>query len=389
MKTRSIVLVALLIAISSAAQGQVLRTDFDSSGKVDFDDFLLFVSAFNGSDAVYDLDADGRVNFPDFLLFVADFGKRSESAVLAWTQVTPSSAGPVGRLDHTMILDIQRNRFVLFGGKTLEELADTWVFDLASSAWSEAVTPTAPQPRRGHGVVYDRPRDRMVIYGGEGTSGFFTDVWAFDLETDTWSEVETSGGPPVPRYGLATVLDSTRDRMVISHGFSSQGRFDDTWAFDLDTHGWTELTPSSGPVPLKRCLQDATLDEANGRMLMYGGCSSGFGPCPQGDIWAFDLAGNTWVELTPEESPSARRNPSLIQLPGEGEALMFGGFAASSVGDLWRFRDDLWEQVEAQGEGPSSRWSHDVTLDVENRRMYLFGGTNGADRFNDLWRLDY
>jgi hypothetical protein len=168
------------------------------------------------------------------------------------------------------------------------------------------------------------------------------------------------------------------------------GRFDDTWALDLEENAWTELTPTSGPVPLKRCLQDATVDVQNDRMLMYGGCSSGFGPCPQGDLWVFDFETNRWTELTPESSPSARRNPSLLQIPDETYALMFGGFGASSVGgDLWQYDNGSWNLVDTTGEAPSPRWSHDVAVDGERRRLYLFGGTNGALRFNDLYTLDY
>ncbi len=53
------------------------QADFDGSGKIDFGDFLLFVSAYGADnpDARFDLDDDGQVNFSDFLLFVSVFGK--------------------------------------------------------------------------------------------------------------------------------------------------------------------------------------------------------------------------------------------------------------------------------------------------------------------------
>ena len=55
--------------------------DFDGSGLVDFNDFLLFARNFGKDelasdyDPVYDLNQDGQVNFPDFLEFVMHFGK--------------------------------------------------------------------------------------------------------------------------------------------------------------------------------------------------------------------------------------------------------------------------------------------------------------------------
>jgi formylglycine-generating enzyme required for sulfatase activity len=53
--------------------------DFDGSGKVDFDDFFLYVDHFgetaDGSNRVFDLNGDGRVDFDDFFLYVDHFGE--------------------------------------------------------------------------------------------------------------------------------------------------------------------------------------------------------------------------------------------------------------------------------------------------------------------------
>ncbi len=60
-----------------------LTGDFDSSGEVDFTDFLLFVAAFgktpSDDNARMDLDGNGAIDFQDFLLFVAAFGSKSGS----------------------------------------------------------------------------------------------------------------------------------------------------------------------------------------------------------------------------------------------------------------------------------------------------------------------
>ena len=61
----------------------MLPGDFDSSGEVDFTDFLLFVAQFgksssdDGFDARMDLDSNGTIDFTDFLNFVAAFGSKS------------------------------------------------------------------------------------------------------------------------------------------------------------------------------------------------------------------------------------------------------------------------------------------------------------------------
>lgn len=55
-------------------------SDFDGSGRVAFEDFLLFASAFGRTpahpeyDSGYDLNSSGKVDFGDFLLFAGSFG---------------------------------------------------------------------------------------------------------------------------------------------------------------------------------------------------------------------------------------------------------------------------------------------------------------------------
>ncbi|MCZ6633184.1 MAG: hypothetical protein O7G87_07245, partial [bacterium] len=55
-----------------------LTGDFDNNGSVDFQDFLLFASAFGKTDSKFDLDGDGAVAFPDFLIFATAFGQTTE-----------------------------------------------------------------------------------------------------------------------------------------------------------------------------------------------------------------------------------------------------------------------------------------------------------------------
>ena len=53
--------------------------DFNGDGKVDFDDFFLFATAFGQKaakdDSRYDLDGDGAVGFNGFFMFAQDFGR--------------------------------------------------------------------------------------------------------------------------------------------------------------------------------------------------------------------------------------------------------------------------------------------------------------------------
>lgn len=86
------------------------------------------------------------------------------------------------------------------------------------------------------------------------------------------------------------------------------------------------------------------------------------------------------------DGPGARRDYSFSAAAAGSTALLFGGRAGGEpLGDLWRFEDDRWQQISA--EGPSPRFGHNSALIGE--RLLLFGGQGGQGVFfNDLWAFD-
>jgi N-acetylneuraminic acid mutarotase len=274
-------------------------------------------------------------------------------------------------------------QLILFGGRGNGTLSDTWLFDLTVSDWREVITDVSPEARFGMGSAYDAARNRVLIFAGQD-DGFYNDVWAFDVESETWSKLETTGGAPVARYGTSAVVDPQADSLIVSHGFAS-GRFDDTFALDLKTNTWQEISPDVRP--LKRCLHEAVFDVVSGQMILFGGCSSGFGPCPQGDTWSFDPIQQTWMELTASDTrPSPRSNPSLVADP-EGVLWLFGGNTdGGRSNDLWSLdpTSASWTLYSAENT-PSARSSHDAVWDSVNSRLIAFGGRDSSGALNDLW----
>jgi hypothetical protein len=125
-------------------------------------------------------------------------------------------------------------------------------------------------------------------------------------------------------------------------------------------------------------------------MLLYGGCSSGFGPCPQGDLWALDPATRTWTDLTPLTSPAARSNPALVRDDADGAIWLVDGLTeAGYTADLWALdligEAPAWVE-QAQGSSvPEPRASHDAAY--LDGGIYLFGGNSNAGPRADFWVL--
>jgi len=121
-----------------------------------------------------------------------------DAAAQSWVNLTPvSGPAPAGRWNASAIHDTAHNRMVVFGGFSSGYHNDIWGFDLATNTWTN-LTPAsgpAPAPRKTPASIYDPDNHRMVTWSGQGVGAFFNDVWAFDLNTNTWSQFTPSGGP--------------------------------------------------------------------------------------------------------------------------------------------------------------------------------------------------
>ncbi|MCI0690675.1 T9SS type A sorting domain-containing protein [candidate division KSB1 bacterium] len=305
-----------------------------------------------------------------------------------WLQLTPASGNaPAPRSNAAAIYDSLNHRLVIFGGKSASgNLNDVWAFDLRTNTWSE-LTPTsgpAPALRFTANGVYNPAVQQMIIWSGQG-SGFFNDVWAFDLNAESWSQFTPPDPKPNTRYGVASIFDPKAKEMVAFAGFTDAGRFDDTWRFNIANATWKEISLTTHPE--RRCLHSASYDALEHRMIIYGGQTSG----PRGDIWAFDLTNNTWADLTPQTSPAGRWFSTNIYDAVNNRAIIFGGgFGGGSVtNEVWGFdlAQNSWQQISASGTPPSAREGAVAIYTRAEGRMVVFGGLGNA-YFNDIWVLN-
>jgi hypothetical protein len=144
-------------------------------------------------------------------------GLGRDVAAQSWIELTPPSGpAPAARRNASAILDAAHNRMVIFGGFSSTYLNDIWGFNLSSHTWTN-LTPASgpvPAPRLTPASVYDPDGHRMVTWSGQGQGVFFNDVWAFDLNTNTWSQLTPTGGPPQIRYGVGCTWDPKRKELV-------------------------------------------------------------------------------------------------------------------------------------------------------------------------------
>lgn len=325
--------------------------------------------------------------FVGCLTLILSIGVARETTAQTWVNLhTGAGLAPSARRNPSAIVDTAHNKMVIFGGFSSGYLNDVWAFDLDNHLWTN-LTPAsgpAPIPRLTPASIYDADNHRMVTWSGQGQGAFFNDVWAFDLNTNTWSQFTPTGGPPQIRYGVGYTWDPLAKELVTFAGFTNLGRFDDVWRFKPTASTWNNVSPGTGP--LARCLHAACYDAHNHRMIMYAGQNNSG---PLDDIWSLDLDTNTWTQFNPVTKPSARYFSPVVYDSKNNRVTMFGGqgligFNAEVwVFDLWT---NKWTHLAPGGTPPSQRGNSAAIYDGANDRMVIFAGNDGAVR-NDVWAV--
>ena len=157
----------------------------------------------------------------------------------------------------------------------------------------------------------------MVLHGGrfrEGDSGsydLFGDVWAFDFDAEDWTKLKGQGGPD-PRFDHGgAVIDG---KFYVHGGNTSDNGAnlvpnDETWAFDLASESWSQVSTTNDPPPR---LYHAVATDGK-KLYVYGGGdeSALFSTSFKSDLWALDLASGAWTELaTAATAPTAGSGPT-------------------------------------------------------------------------------
>jgi hypothetical protein len=222
---------------------------------------------------------------------------------------------------------------------------------------------------------------QVVLFGGFGVDNeALNDTWSFD--GSNWSPVAAQA--PSPRFlaSMSALSVGGRSELVLFGGQAGNGGpiVAETWVFDGAT--WTHVTPATSP-PARDTASMATL---SGRVVLFGGTSTGGVPSVMGDTWTFD--GTTWSALT-GAGPPAREYATMGTLGNE--VVLFGGadINGNALGDTWTFDGATWDQVSLTSAPPARYGAQAGTLGAA---FYVFGGASGnvgdATGLGDTWSFD-
>lgn len=145
----------------------------------------------------------------------------------AWTNHTPAmgqgpekSGAPAGAYDPI------GKRMVVF-----DEVGQTWAY--SNHAWS-IVPPSGhpgPAARTDAMMTFDTQRKRIVLVGGRTSSQVFTDVW--ELDGQTWTQLDVSAGGPLPRYNAGFASHPRARKSFLIGGRDPASTFGDVWTLQF------------------------------------------------------------------------------------------------------------------------------------------------------------
>ncbi len=300
-----------------------------------------------------------------------------------WQKLDTGRGGPSARADAALAAPSARFTYLHGGERDGSPLADLWRLDVRRERWTRLKPPgPAPAARFGHDLVAARDGS-LLLFGGQSGADFFGDVWRYDPGAGRWTMLEATG--PAPRYGAGVAYDRTGDALYVTHGFTNDGRFDDTWRLGRE-RAFADLSPAApAPRPLERCLVGAVF--SGDELFLFGGQSN---PRPfLGDLWRYDTATSTWTELQPTRAPSPRNVYGSARL-GSTWVIHGGQTRTGAAGDLWTL--DLrnpasFARVRPRGARPSARANQAMTA-LGTTRAVTFGGSDDeGDSLRDTWLL--
>jgi probable HAF family extracellular repeat protein len=256
----------------------------------------------------------------------------------------------------------------------------------ATVVWRSVAATPAPAPRAGHKVLFDPVNQKVVLFGGQSPTGaLLNDVWEFDSQTETWTDV-TPVGTPMPsgrsRFGMA--FDSARSVFVAYGGYvgGSPGTSDETWEWNPAVRRWT-FRGYAGAIDFAgRIGAELAFDPVRQQVLLFGGLP--YWECPtNGGTYAW--TGTAW-QLVDGGGPSGRAYHRMVTDPQRGKVVLYGGAyydcgATTDFADTWEWDGSSWTKMADAPNRPSTNRGVALAYDAGAGTVLAFGGYGS----NETW----
>ncbi|GJM87473.1 hypothetical protein PR202_ga03432 [Eleusine coracana subsp. coracana] len=260
-----------------------------------------------------------------------------------WLLFSPAdgSPRPSARYKHAAEV-VQDKLYVVGGSRNGRSLSDVQVFDFKTLMWS-ALNPTRDQNQLNHeNNDTDQPfpalaghslvkwKNNLVVIAGNIRSPSALNkvsVWLIDVETNSWSALDTYGKVPIARSGQSVSLLGSQ--LIMFGGEDHKRRLlNDLHILDLETMMWEEVKTAKGG-PAARYDHSAAL-YADQYLLIFGGSSHS--TCFN-DLYLLDLQTMEWSRPDTQGAHISPRSGHAGTMMDENWYIVGGGDNASGSTD--------------------------------------------------------
>jgi len=269
---------------------------------------------FGGVDANDELRSLGTIS--SYSLSRGDSGLEVviEEISVAGPNPGSCSESPVVRLD-------DRGSMLLIGGMCSYFpgwSAEVWEYRIDSNSWHRRAD--LPRPIADHSAVVTN--GQVWVFGGTGNDGRLNDIYRYDPQSDSWSEVFPNGVRPEPLSDHRAV--AIGDSMVVFGGTRAPfwpETIAEVWELDLTTLRWTRKKDLPyGLAEMAVGMVPSDLAEGDtAQVLLFGGVI---------DAWSFPLvlSDETWIYTS-----DITKTAELIAIPAVARVRGKGAFFTSTM----------------------------------------------------------
>jgi hypothetical protein len=155
-----------------------------------------------------------------------------------------------------------------------------------------------------------------------------------------------------------------------------------------DGYAWTELAVADGPAAREDHTFTLAADGQSAYLFGGRGASTAYD-----DLWRYDLATNTWQQLSVEgDAPAGRFGHVAVWVDGLGLVVWSGQAGPNAFfGDIWAFDPDglAWMRLPDGGEVPLDRYGSCGAIGPDGRLWISHGFTADEGRFFDTRAYDF
>eukprot|EP01134_Creolimax_fragrantissima_P005828 CFRG5828T1 len=306
---------------------------------------------------------------------------------------------PSPRSGHIAVCDLTGTNLYVFGGYHDQRcFNDLFAYNIPSRSWRKLkCTGRSPSERVSHQGVIDG--NYLLIFGGSNVPFGHSnqnDFYICDLKRLHWEQIVSSGDVPCPRYGHSLVR--RHNKLYLFGGTSGCIYFNDLYEFDLADRRWTRLDIALDPIPANAAGASASSyvrQDAN----TYGIPNQNSSNMPDSTHEPINTNASVGVQHSVSVRPTARyRHEAVadndfmyvvgggVPNPSRTPIEVYSYHFATGEWQLRTCKPDVCGLRKCAEEFPTARRSHSCV--AYDGVIYMYGGTDGLNMFDDFWMLE-